>query len=132
MLSENPAPFSSWLGLHLLKGKPRASEPAPFSAGLGIPTLSRGRTFLSRLFGELGSPHFALFGRNPLIDKAAPLSSLFGLKLLSGKEGASWRSSFGLPLLTAGQGPVLGIPPLSRSPAPFSSVLGLRVLSPFQ
>jgi hypothetical protein len=132
MLSDNPAPFSSWLGLHLLKDKPRPSEPAPFSAGLGIPTLSKGRSVLSRMFGELGSPHFALFGRNPLIDKAAPLSSAFGLKMLSGKSGSSWTSSFGLPMLTAGQGPALGVPWLSRSPAPFSSFFGLRVLSRYQ
>jgi hypothetical protein len=132
MLSEKPAPFSSWLGLHLLKGKPRASEPAPFSAGLGMPSLSAGRSFLSRFFGELTSADFALFGRNPLIDNAAPLSSMFGLKMLSGKSGSSWTSSFGIPMLTAGQGPTLGVPWLSRSAAPFSSLLGMRVLSPYQ
>jgi hypothetical protein len=133
MLSQSPAPLSSLLGMHLLRGTPRHSEPAPFSASIGMPPLSHGRTFLSRWFGELGSPHFALFGRNPLIDKAAPLSSMFGLKILSAKARASWRSSFGLPLLTRGQGPVLGtIPMLSRNPTPLSSLFGMRVLSIYQ
>jgi hypothetical protein len=133
MLSQNPAPLSTLLGMHLLRGAPRPSEPAPFSASMGMPPLSQGRTFLSRWFGELGNPHFALFGRNPLMDKAAPLSSMFGLKTISGKAGASWRSSFGLPLLTSGQGPVLStIPMLARSPTPFSSLFGLRVLSIYQ
>jgi hypothetical protein len=132
MLSETPAPLSSWLGLGLLRGKPRANEPAPFSASIGMPPLTHGHSFLSRLFGQLASPDFALFGRNPLIGSATPLSSMFGLKTVSGKSGPSWTSSFGLPMLTGGQGPVLGSPRLSRNPAPFSSLLGLRVLSVFQ
>jgi hypothetical protein len=46
--------------------------------------------------------------------------------------GSSWRSSFGIPLLTAGAPLSLGLPLLSRSPAPLSSVFGLRVLSRYQ
>jgi hypothetical protein len=133
LLSQDPAPLSARIGLETLRGKPRSAEPAPFSANLGMPPLTRGRSALSRLFGELASPHFALFGRNPLMDKAAPLSSLFGLGTSSGKSGASWTSSFGLPMLTSGQGPVLAtIPMLSRNPAPLSSLFGLRVLSIYQ
>jgi hypothetical protein len=133
LLSSDPTPLSSKLGMLVLRDKRRPHEPAPLSANLGLPTLSRGRTFLSRLFGELTSPNFALFGRNPLIAKAAPLSSLFGLSTISGKSGPSWSSSFGIPLLTSGQGPVLStLPQLSRNPAPLSSLLGLRVLSIYQ
>jgi hypothetical protein len=132
MLSRNPVPLSSLLGLNLLKAPARRTDPAPFSATIGLPTLSHGRTFLSRLFGELASPHFALFGRNPLTRNAAPLSSMFGFRILSHKGGSSWTSSFGLPLL-GGPGPSLsGLPLLSRNPAPLSSLLGLPTLSRFQ
>jgi hypothetical protein len=93
--------------------------------------MSRGSSFLSRLFPALASPRFALFGRNPLIDSAAPLSSLFGLKTLSGKSGPAWRSSFGIPML-ARRPYSLGSPSLLRNPAPLSSVLGLRVLGRYQ
>lgn len=132
LLSSNPAPLSSKLGLEVQTGGPLRVHPAPLSAVLGLPTLSRGRSFLSRLFGELANPHFALFGRSALSKKPAPLSSLFGLKTLSGKAGPSWRSSFGLPLLTSGTALSFGLPLLSRNPAPLSSLFGLRVLSRYQ
>lgn len=132
LLSRNPAPLSSSLGLLTSTGGPLREHPTPLSAILGLPTLSRGRTVLSRLFGELASPHFALFGRSSLSRKAAPLSSLFGLKTLSGRAGPSWRRSFGLPLLTRGSPTSLGLPLLARNPAPLSSLFGLRVLSRYQ
>jgi hypothetical protein len=112
MLSRNPAPLSSAFGMHVLAKPNLSRQAAPLSEITGLPTLSRGRTFLSRLFGELGSSSFALFGRNPLTRNAAPLSSLFGLSTLSQQKGA-WTSSFGLPLLSGNQKPVsskLGLP----------------------
>ena len=112
MLSKNPAPLSSSLGMHTLAKPNLSRQAAPLSEITGLPTLSRGRTFLSRLFGELGSSSFAVFGRNPLSHNAAPLSSLFGLATLSVNKGP-WTSSFGLRLLSAGQKPVsakLGLP----------------------
>jgi len=133
LLSQNPAPMSSKLGLSLLTEGPLRSHAAPLSAVLGLPVISRGRSFLSRLFGELGSSRFALFGRNPLSRNPAPLSSLLGLKTRSGETGELWRSSFGLPLLSASQSAYsLGLPLLSSNPAPLSSLLGLRVLSRYQ
>ena len=114
LLSTNPAPFSSALGLPVHTERLDRNHPAPLSAVLGLPTISHGLSFLSRLFGELISSDFGLFGRNPLISNPAPFSSLIGLKTISGKTGNDWRSSFGLPLL-AGSSPVsskLGIPEL--------------------
>jgi hypothetical protein len=132
LLSSNPAPLSSKLGLLVSTGGPLRKHPAPFSAVLGLPALSRGRSVLSKLFGELASPHFALLGRSSLSSRAAPLSSLVGLKTLSGRSGPSWRRSFGLPMLTSGSPSSLGLPLLSRNPAPLSSLFGLRVLSRYQ
>lgn len=156
LLSRNPAPLSSALGLHTLTDRPLGRHPAPFSAVLGLPTLSRGRTFLSRLFGELANPHFAAFGRSALSRQAAPLSSLLGLKTVSGRSGAAWRRSFGAPMLMKGSHTSFGFPllshgrsllsrvfgeltsphfalfgrsRLSRKPAPLSSLLGLKTLS---
>lgn len=135
MLSQNAAPFSSALGLELLTGWLGRDHPAPFSAVVGgIPTLSRGRSLLSRMFPALASPRFALFGRNPLIDNPAPLSSLLGKGTLT-ETPQYWEKSFGWPLLEPGAAPTcakLGIPMLSRNPAPLSSLLGLPVLSMFQ
>jgi hypothetical protein len=132
LLSANPAPLSSKLGLQVSTGGPLRSQAAPLSAVLGLPALSPGRTWLSRLFGELGSSHFALFGRNPLIRNPAPLSSRLGLKTLSGKSGADWTSSLGLPLLARSAPTSLGLPLLSRNPAPLSWLFGLPVLSRYQ
>lgn len=156
LLLRNPAPLSSSIGLLTLTGRPLRQHPSPFSAVLGLPTLSRGRTFLSRLFGELGSPHFALFGRSGLSRKAAPFSSLVGLKTLSGKSGLAWRRSFGVRMLMGGKPSSFGFPilshrrtflsgpfgelasphfalfgrsSLSRKAAPLSSLVGLKTLS---
>ena len=156
LLSRRPAPLSSALGLHTLTGGPLRTHPAGFSAVLGLPTLSHGRTVLSRLFGELASPHFALFGRSGLSRKAAPLSSMVGLKTLSGKSGPSWRRSFGVRMLMGGKPTSFGFPilshrrtflsgpfgelasphfalfgrsSLSRKAAPLSSLVSLKTLS---
>ncbi len=130
---DEAAPLSSALQLPILQ----RHQPAPFSALLGLHTISRGRSFLSQLFGELISPHFALFGRSSLSDQAAPLSSLFGLKTLYRKDGPK-TSRFGLPLLSRNPAPLssaLGLSlltgpvPLRRQAAPLSAVLGLPTLT---
>jgi hypothetical protein len=55
---------------------------------------------------------------------------MVGLKTLSGGSGPSWRRSFGVPMLTRrGRPTSLGLPLLAPSPAPLSSLFGLRVLS---
>ena len=129
MAWDEGAPFSSAFQLRTIQ----RNQPAPFSSLLGLGTVSRGgRSFFATLFGELTDPHFALFGRSSLSSRAAPLSSLVGLKTLSGRSGPSWRSSFGLPMLTSGSPYSLGLPLLSRNPAPLSSLFGLRVLSRYQ
>lgn len=119
-------------------------NPSPFSDLLGLPTLSRAAPV-----SELKSSSWflsSLFGLGLLSRKAAPFSSLFGMKVLSDSK-RDWRSSFGLPLLSknpaplssaigmrtlsAGKGPwkrSFGFPLLSRNPAPFSSLLGLSTL----
>ncbi len=134
LLSAHPTPFSAKLRLGFLDGPLRFDQPAPFSAFLGVATLSRGRSLLSRLFGELASPRFVLFGRNPLIRKAAPLSSLIGQPLLWG-EPAPLSSRIGQPLL-AEDGALLSstltLPLLWRSPSPLSSLLRLPARSRYQ
>jgi hypothetical protein len=120
------------LGLHAVTERLPRHHPAPFSAHIGMPPLSRGRSFLSRMFPALTNPRFALFGRNPIISSPAPLSSLFGMKTLK-ERSAPWEKSFGWPLLMKkGRPTSLGLPLLSRNPAPLSSLFGLRVLSIFQ
>jgi hypothetical protein len=134
LLSQDPTPFSSWLGLGFPVGPLRRDQPAPFSAGLGLPTLSRRRSVLSRLFRELASPHFALFGRSSLSRNAAPLSSLVGQPLLW-QEAAPLSSRIGQPLLLkdgALLSSTLTFPLLLRNPVPLSSLLRLRVLSRYQ
>lgn len=134
MLAANPAPLSSRLGMHLLTGPLPPHYPAPFSHRLGLPVLSPGRTVLSRMFGELTSPRFAVFGRNPLIRSATPLSSLIGKPVLL-HEPAPLSAKLGRPVLIPERTPLssrLGLPLLSRRPTPLSSLLWLPVLSRYQ
>ncbi|WP_162906507.1 hypothetical protein [Algihabitans albus] len=119
-------------------------NPSPFSDLLGLPTLSRAAPV-----SELKSASWffsSLFGFGLLSRKAAPLSSLFGMKVLSDSK-REWRSSFGLPLLSNNPAPLsssvgmrtlsarkrswtrsFGFPMLTRNPAPFSSLLGIGTL----
>lgn len=131
LISRNPTPFSSKLGLGCLTGPLRYDQPAPFSAALGLSPLKPGRSILSRLFGELASPHFALFGRNPLSGNAAPLSGLIGQPLLW-QESAPLSARIGQPLLLRDGAPLsstLTLPILWHAVTPLSSVLHLPVLS---
>lgn len=121
------------------------SSPTPLSDALGLATLSTNpsTTGLLRHDWALSSK----FGMGLLSSNPAPLSRMFGMKLLSApKKG--WRSSFGMPLLSSNAAPLssmfgmktvskskkgwntsFGMPLLSNNPAPFSNLFGLRVLS---
>jgi hypothetical protein len=134
MLSGNPAPFSSTFGMHLLTGPLASHHPAPFSERAGLPLLSSGRTFLSRLFGELASPHFALFGRGPLSGNATPLSAMMGQPVLW-TEPTPLSSKFDKPVLLEAATPLstrLALPLIWRNPAPLSSLVRLPLLSRYQ
>ena len=97
--NDEAAPLSCAFQWSVLK----RDEPAPLSAWLGLqPIISS--SLLNRSFG------FSL-----LNNKAAPLSSLFGLKTLSPTPDLG-EASFGLPLLLA-------------DPAPLSSKFGLPLLT---
>jgi len=134
LLASGPTPFSSSLGLGFVTGRLRFDQPAPFSAMLGLPSLKRGRSILSRLFGELGSPHLALFGRSSLSSNGAPLSGLIGQPLLW-REAAPLSARIGQPTLLRDGAPLssaLTLPLLWQTPAPLSSLLRLPVLSRYQ
>jgi hypothetical protein len=110
-ISRRPAPLSNALGWRVLSDK-----PAPLSEFWGLNTVKQGRSFLSRMFGEIGNPNYALFGEPTPVLNPAPLSSMFGLALLSGKGGDNWTKSLGFSLL-------------SQNPAPLSKFFGMPLLS---
>lgn len=117
-------------------------DAAPLSDLLGIPVLSQSRTTTQLARREYIFPSWLGLGLSS--KKAAPLSSMFGMKTLS-KEKRPWNSSFGLPLLTKSSGPTFGFkaltkekrpwtssfgfPLLSKNSAPLSSMFGIRLLS---
>lgn len=120
-------------------------DPSPFSHLIGMPTLT---AYVP--MGSLVSSNSSfswLFGLGMLSNKAAPLSSLFGMRTLSRPKHA-WTSSFAMPLLSNKAAPLsslfamktlstakrgrtrsFGLPMLSRNPAPLSSLFGFQVLS---
>ena len=104
---------------HHLPEPGAAFSSAPLSAAMGWPVIKADQaTPLSSLFGFpalKSSSAFSFASGSLLSDKATPLSSMFGLKTLISQSQSS-DSSFGMPLL-------------SRNPAPFSSLLGLPLLS---
>jgi hypothetical protein len=119
-------PFSASVSLPVLT----RNRPAPLSGLIGLTPLIEGRA----TFGTLtSSKYFPSAVTGPLLSrKAAPLSSMFGLKTLLTKRGP-WRSSFGMPLLSKAAAPfssMMNLPLLSRNPAPLSSLFGFRLLLP--
>lgn len=104
---------------HHLPEPGAAFSSAPLSAALGWPVIKADQAApLSSLFGFptlKSSSAFSFASGSLLSDKATPLSTMFGLKTLINQSQSS-DSSFGMPLL-------------SRNPAPFSSMLGLPLLS---
>ncbi len=124
---------------------PSTRNPAPFSDFLGLPTLSDSQP--SSELSESAHPLSQTFGLPVLSNRAAPLSSMVGMKTVSAPK-RQWRSSMGMPLLSKNAAPLssmlrmktlsapkrgwkrsFGMPLLSRNPAPMSSLLGLRTLS---
>ena len=128
-----------------LAGPHVEDDPAPFSRMLGIPVLSEFSSstgLLSSDWSVSSGFGFRLTSRN-----AAPLSSMFGMKVLSASK-RDRRSSFGMPLRSQNPAPLssllgmtpissrqrrgnysFGFPLLSRNPSPLSSLLGIRTLS---
>lgn len=104
---------------HHLPEPGAAFSSAPLSAALGWPVIKADQAApLSSLFGFptlKSSSAFSFASGSLLSDKATPISTMFGLKTLINQSQSS-DSSFGMPLL-------------SRNPAPFSSMLGLPLLS---
>lgn len=111
-IGQRATPLSDYLNWRVL-----SDEPAPFSEYWGFRMISQRRSFLSRMFAELTSPDYALFGSVTLSKSAAPLSGMLSLPTKSGESGDSWTSSFGYPLLSKGAAPLsdsIGMPLLSR------------------
>ena len=125
------------------------SQATPLSDMFCLPTLSQGHSRFASLFGGLLSSNLTfprwfggLLSRNP-----TPLSSRFGLKTLSDKDGPR-DASLGFPLLSDNPAPFssrfnlktlspdsspgetsFGLPLLSKNPTPLSSMFGMPVLS---
>lgn len=118
-------------------------DPSPLSDALGLPTLTEFTAMTN-----LASSHWSLskaLGLPILSRNPAPLSSLFGMKLLTAETHKT--SSFGMPLLSSNPAPLsslfgmklltrnkhktssFGFPLLSDNPAPLSSLFSLRLLT---
>lgn len=90
-----------------------SSSAAPFSDALGLSVLTSGRSHLT--LAKHDSSMSSSFGLGLLSKRATPLSSLFGMKVLSSKTGSQAAGS--------------SVQKMSGSPAPLSSRLGLKLLS---
>lgn len=89
------------------------NDPSPFSDLMGMPTLTKSGHSSVRLSN---SPIFrSWFGLGLTSKKATPLSSMFGMKTLSTKRGSQ---AAGTP-----------VQKMSGDPAPFSSKIGLPLLT---
>ncbi len=118
-------------------------NPSPLSDALELPTLTEFTPMTN-----LASSHWSLskvFGIPLLSNNPAPLSSMFGMKLLKAETHKT--SSFGMPLLSSNPAPLsslfgmklltrdkhkdssFGFPLLSDNPAPLSSLFSLRLLT---
>jgi hypothetical protein len=97
----------------------RPRNPSPFSDFIGFPTLStRGRSYLSRIFPELASPHFAF-------------SSMLGMKMVSSSRGP-YRPVIPFPVLSRSSGPyrpVVPFPLLTRSRGSYKPIIPLPLLT---
>ncbi len=147
-ISQDPTPLSSAFGLGVL-----ADSSWSLSEAFGLKLQSRGLSFMSRWFGELGRHDYTLsdkFGLRFLSRNPAPLSSMLGMSTKSGKSGETWTRSMGFRMLSDNAAPVsgfLGIPLLkgqndsqsyaprrhrrefSNRAAPLSGLFGLKPLS---
>lgn len=98
---------------------PTWDESAPLSSALGIPTLLRGSP----------TPLSSLFGMGTKVEGRSLFGFFFG-ELASHRFSLS--SLLGMPMLTRNPAPLsslVGLPLGSRKAAPFSSMLGLKLLT---
>lgn len=113
-----------------------ARDPAPLSDVLGIPTLSHIKPSVVLIENSWSFSKDYLFGMPLLSKKAAPLSSMFGMKTVSaGKSKTSLSnkatplsSMFGMRVLSKNKGSS-GSRSMSRNPAPLSSLFGMPTLT---
>ena len=128
VLSNDPAPLSSALGLPLLLKRQRRQRPdselidnpAPLSKAINMPVLKDRPAILS-----------SRFGWRVLLGDPAPLSRRLGMPVLS-KEQKLPPVRGGVPLLSDNPAPLssrVGWRVLLNDPAPLSRLLGWRVLS---
>ena len=128
VLSNDPAPLSSALGLPLLltRQRPRQPDselidnPAPLSKAINMPVLKDRAAILS-----------SRLGWRVLLGDPAPLSKRLGLRVLS-KEQKLPPVRAGVGLLSDNPAPLssrVGWRLLLNDPAPLSRLLGWRVLS---
>ncbi|MEM1229063.1 MAG: hypothetical protein AAGI15_00890 [Pseudomonadota bacterium] len=112
----------------------RWDEAAPLSSAFGLPilikrtpdpVLLKGLTFES--IPALTKPGFTFFGNGVMRDKPAPLSSMFGMKLLS-EPKENWNSSFGMPLLKDADKGTITNPKMIKEGAPLSRMFGLPTI----
>lgn len=112
VLSDNPAPLSTWLGWSILSKRQQGPDKS-----FGRSTLTkRGAAFSFGLplLSHVAAPLSRLFRWNTLLDDAAPLSGKAKMPVLSADA---------TPLSNRAR-----IKVLSDEPAPFSNALGLPVL----
>lgn len=122
LMRNRPGPFSRSIGLPLLTGRQGSStrlldNPAPLSSWLGWPVLADSSV-------DGASKDVAAAPRRAAPAASRTTSASLGLTELGG-SAAPLSSTLGLPLAAARPLRVK----LSKSPAPFSAMLGLPVLS---
>jgi len=99
LLSHNPAPLSSKVGMSVLK-----ENPAPLSSKVGMSVLKDNPTPLSSKLGmsvlkDNPTPLSSKLGISVLKDNPSPLSDKVGMSPLSSSTPGKKDSSFGFPLL---------------------------------
>ncbi|MCY4357479.1 MAG: hypothetical protein OXD01_08165 [Gammaproteobacteria bacterium] len=120
ILSDDATPFSSFFGITLLSDRNTladyssgrhhsgiSQQAAPLSRLLmWKPLAARPISLLSRIMPPLTGHRFTLFGSNNLSSIPAPLSSLTGMPIKSGKSGGQWKTSLGFNLLSDNSAPL--------------------------
>ena len=120
-------------------------NPTPLSDALELPVLSKQAPATKLLRHDW--TFSSIFGLGLLSEKAAPFSSMFGMKTLTTPK-PEWKKSFGIPMLSNNPAPLssmfgmttilkpkqpwnwsFGMPLLSKDPAPLSNLFRIRILS---
>ena len=121
------------------------TSAAPLSEAMGLPVLSNGKSHTQLLRSDWTFSSW--FGLGMLSKRAAPLSSMFGMKTVSSKPGSraagtavqsmsgdpgALSSKIGMKMLTSKRGSRArgtSVERMSGNAAPFSGFFGLKVLS---